>query len=105
MIGHLNFKIQIFMFNDVAPKYELIVPLIEPARLIFGEFTAPLTIRIIDMTFGKSTGLIIRRPLCNLSCNHGYMKPFWNIESPRSASPIDKLAIIMATIVLDNMLV
>ena len=49
-------KIQIYLFDEREPRYEVLMPTIKPHQLIIGGLATRVTGRIIDPSFNKCTG-------------------------------------------------
>ena len=94
-------KLIIFLFDDLEPRYEVKMPMLRFRNLLTGGLLCNIEARIYDCTLKKCTGAITRKPPCkgdNFSC-----LPSWHIEFPRSASPLEKLSLIQATLVMDQL--
>jgi hypothetical protein len=57
-------RIQLAMFDDTVPRYELAMPTMNFMRLLFGGLFIDQKVRIIDRVINKCMGMITLQPPC-----------------------------------------
>lgn len=96
---YFEIRLSIYLLEDPVPRYEIRMPTMRLQNLFAGGLLWLIEARVMDTTLGKCTGVLTRRPPCqadNFTC-----LPQWHLDFPRSASPLEKLSLIQATIVID----
>lgn len=90
--------LKVHRFEEGKPRFVIRMPLFKLSTMICGGLLTSFVGRILDID-RKCIGLITRVAPCkpdNMNCI-----PTWHIEFPLSASPLDKLALTMASVVID----
>ena len=62
--GMTQVRIQLAMFGDTVPRYELAMPTMNIMRLLLGGLFVNQKVRIIDRVLNKCMGLITLEPPC-----------------------------------------
>jgi hypothetical protein len=62
--GLAQVRIQVAMFEDKAPRYELAMPTVNLMRVFLGGLFVDQKVRIIDRVLNKCTGMITLQPPC-----------------------------------------